>query len=105
MEPRPVAPALADGLAKSAPVATWTNGVIGTPATSSRTSLIQSRRGPSEPICPTIGRVVHLPFMPSLGSVGLGMSAGFGTSQFGGDQTLPSWFFVRRSNLHYACAM
>jgi hypothetical protein len=31
--------------------------------------------------------------MPSLGSVGFGMSAGFGASQFGGDQTLPGAVF------------
>jgi hypothetical protein len=47
---------------------------------------------------PAIGRVVHLPFMPSRGSVGAGMSAGFGTSQFGGDHTAPSGFSVRRNN-------
>jgi hypothetical protein len=36
--------------------------------------------------------------MPSLGSVGFGMSAGFGASQFGGDQTLPGAFSVLRNN-------
>ena len=47
---------------------------------------------------PEIGRVVHFPFMPSRGSVGAGMSDGFGTSQFGGDHTCPSGFSVRRNN-------
>ena len=75
------------------------------PSTSSRTSLIHSRRGPTVPIAPTMGRVVHLPFMPSRGSVGAGMSAGSGTSQFGGDQTLPSGFSVLRSNWQEARAM
>ena len=54
---------------------------------------------------PTIGRVVHLPFMPSRGSVGVGMSAGIGASQFGGDQTLPGAFSVRRNNWQEARAM
>ena len=57
------------------------------------------------PIAPTIGRVVHLPFMPSRGSVGAGMSAGAGASQFGGDQTLPCGFSVLRSNWQEARAM
>ena len=54
---------------------------------------------------PTIGRVVHLPFMPSLTSVGFGMSDGFGASQFGGDQTLPGAFSVLRNNWQEARAM
>jgi len=54
---------------------------------------------------PTIGRVVHLPFMPSLGSVGAGISEGAGASQFGGDQTLPAAFSVLRSNWQEARAM
>ncbi len=33
------------------------------------------------------------------------MSAGFGTSQFGGDQTLPSGFSVRRNSWHDARAI
>jgi hypothetical protein len=74
-------------------------------STSSRTSLIQSRRGPSEPIWPAIGRVSHLPFMPSLGSVGFGMSDGAGTSQFGGDHTRPGAFSVLRNNWQEARAM
>ena len=85
--------------------ATWTKGDIGTPSTSSRTSLIHSRRGPSEPIAPTIGRVVHLPFMPSRGSVGAGIVSGSGASQFAGDQTLPGAFSVRRNNWQEARAM
>src|SRR5260370_1343821 len=98
-------PEMAKGLAKSAATATRVNGVSDTPSTMSRTSLIHSRRGPSEPMWPAIGRVVHLPFMPSLGSVGFGMSAGCGTSQFGGDQTLPGAFSVLRNNWQEARAM
>src|SRR5213078_2942691 len=64
-----------------------------------------SRRGPSDPIFPTIGRVVHLPFMPSRGSVGAGMVSGSGASQFSGDHTLPGAFSVRRNNWHEARAM
>ena len=54
---------------------------------------------------PTIGRVVHLPFMPSRGSVGAGIVSGSGASQFCGDQTLPGAFSVRRNNWHDARAM
>ena len=43
--------------------------------------------------------------MPSLRSVGFGMSAGFGASQFGGDQTLPGAFSVLRNNWQEARAM
>src|SRR5882757_4393343 len=78
---------------------------MGTPSTRSRTSLIHSRRGPSEPMLPVIGRVVHLPFMPSLGSVGAGISDGVGASQFGGDQTLPGAFSVLRNSWHEARAI
>src|SRR5207244_3313676 len=61
--------------------------------------------GPSEPIAPTIGRVVHLPCMPSFGSVGAVMATGGGASQFGGDQTLPSGFSVLRNNWQEARAI
>src|SRR4051812_14622167 len=43
--------------------------------------------------------------MPRRGSAGAGISAGAGTSQFGGDQTLPSGFSVLRSNWQDARAM
>jgi hypothetical protein len=46
-----------------------------------------------------------LPFRPSLGSVGTGMSAGNGTSQFGGDQTRPCGFSVLRKSWQDARAM
>ena len=105
MKVRPLSPALANGLAKSAASATRAKGASGVPSTSSRTSLIQSRRGPREPMWPTIGRVAHLPCMPSRESVGTGMSAGRGTSQFGGDQMLPCGFSVRRNNWQEARAI
>src|SRR5579871_242365 len=105
MKPSPWSPALAKGLAKSAASATRTNGETGTPSTRSRTSLIHTRRGPSEPMVPTIGRVVHLPCMPNRASLGIGMSPGLGTSQFGGDQILPCGFSVRRNNWHEARAI
>jgi hypothetical protein len=43
--------------------------------------------------------------MPSRGSVGFATSGGFGTSQFGGDQTLPAGLPALRSNWQDARAM
>jgi hypothetical protein len=52
-----------------------------------------------------MGLVVHLPFMPSLGSVGAWIMSGNGAFQFDGDQTLSGAFSVRRNNWHEARAM
>src|SRR5581483_10089088 len=95
IQARPLSPELAKGLAKSAASATRTNGVIGSPPTHSRTSLIQSRLlGVNVPKSPSMRRVAHMPPMPLRPFSGGEMSAGLGTSQFGGDQTLPSGFSV-----------
>ncbi len=71
-------------------------GVSAVPSTSSRTSLIQVRRGPAVPMPPLIGRVAHMPPMPFWPAGGAGSSSGAGASQFGRVQTVPSGASVRR---------
>src|SRR5688572_20882388 len=92
MYPSGASPMFAQGLAKSEIKPIRVNGVSGNPSTSSRISLIHTRRCAHVPTAPQIFRILHLGSVPSENFCTSGNSLGAGTLQLGGLQTFPGEF-------------